>query len=64
MSIYQEAFHIKHAEIVSGVLRYFAKEYDPENEEFWGVVGLLHDLDFEQYPEAHCIKQQELMKAP
>lgn len=59
----KEAFHIKHAEIVSGVLRYFAKEYDPAREEFWAIVGLLHDLDFEQYPEEHCVKQQELMRA-
>jgi len=58
----KETFHIKHAEIVSGVMRYFAKEYDPGREEFWAVVGLLHDLDFEQYPEEHCVKQKELMK--
>jgi predicted hydrolase (HD superfamily) len=58
----KEPFHIKHGEIVSGVMRYFAKEYDPTREEFWAVVGLLHDLDFEQYPEEHCVKQQEIMK--
>ncbi|MDD3350730.1 MAG: hydrolase, partial [Eubacteriales bacterium] len=58
----EEPFHIKHGEIVSGVMRYFAKEYDPQNEEFWAVVGLLHDLDFEKYPEEHCVKQQELMR--
>lgn len=57
-----EEFHLRHAKIVSGVMRYFAKEYDPENEEFWAVVGLLHDLDFELYPDQHCNKQQELMK--
>lgn len=59
----KEAFHVKHAEIVSGVLGYFAKEYDPEREEYWKVVGLLHDLDFEQYPEEHCVKQEEIMRA-
>ncbi|WP_416201138.1 MAG: putative hydrolase (HD superfamily) [Thermocaproicibacter melissae] len=59
----QDAFHLKHAKIVSGVMGYFAKEYDPENVEFWKVVGLLHDLDFEQYPEQHCIKEQEIMRA-
>jgi len=58
----EEAFHIKHGEIVSGVMRYFAKEYDPQREDFWAVVGLLHDLDFEKYPEEHCVKQQEIMK--
>ncbi|MBC8546923.1 hydrolase [Clostridiaceae bacterium NSJ-31] len=58
----QEEFHLRHAEIVSGVMGYFAKEYDPENEEFWRVVGLLHDLDFERFPEQHCVKSQELMR--
>lgn len=58
----KEEFHLRHGEIVSGVMRYFAKEFDPENEEYWAVVGLLHDLDFEQYPEEHCVKGVELMK--
>lgn len=58
----QDEFHLKHAKIVSGVMGYFANEYDSGNVEFWKVVGLLHDLDFEQYPEQHCIKSQELMK--
>lgn len=58
----QDEFHLKHGKIVSGVMGYFAQEYDPENVEFWKVVGLLHDLDFEQYPEQHCIKSQELMR--
>lgn len=58
----QDEFHLRHAKIVSGVMGYFANEYDPENVEFWKVVGLLHDLDFEQYPEQHCIKCQEIMR--
>lgn len=58
----KEEFHLKHAAIVSGVMGWFAKEYDPANEEFWRVVGLLHDLDFEQFPQQHCVKAQELMK--
>ena len=58
----KDEFHLRHGEIVSGVMGYFAQEYDPEQAEFWKVVGLLHDLDFEMYPEEHCIKQQELMK--
>jgi predicted hydrolase (HD superfamily) len=58
----QDPFHLKHAEIVSGVMGCFAKEFDPENEEFWAEVGLLHDLDFERYPEQHCIKEQELLR--
>ncbi len=58
----KEDFHLKHGEIVSGVMRYFAKEYDPEREEFWAVVGMLHDIDFEMYPEEHCVKGQEIMR--
>lgn len=58
----KEEFHLKHGEIVSGVLRYFASEYDPGREEFWAVVGLLHDLDFEEHPEEHCVKGQEIMR--
>lgn len=58
----KEEFHLKHGEIVSGVMGYFAKEFDPEREDYWKVVGMLHDLDFELYPEEHCVKQQELMK--
>ena len=57
-----ERFHLTHAYVVSGVMRYFALQHDPENVEFWRVVGLLHDLDFEQYPEEHCIKAQEIMR--
>lgn len=58
-----EPFHIKHALTVEGVMRYFAKELGySDEEEFWGIVGLLHDLDFEKYPEQHCIKEQEIMK--
>ena len=58
-----EPFHIKHALTVEGVMRYFAKELGyADEEEFWGIVGLLHDLDFEKYPERHCIKEQELMR--
>lgn len=58
----KDEFHLKHGKIVSGVMGYFAKEHDPENTEYWKVVGLLHDLDFELYPEEHCIKSQEIMK--
>lgn len=58
-----EPFHLQHAETVSGVMGYFAKEYDKDNEEYWRVAGLLHDLDFEQYPEEHCRKCRELMRA-
>lgn len=59
----QEAFHLKHALILEGVMKYFAKELGYESDSgFWGQVGLLHDLDFERYPEQHCIKSQEIMR--
>ena len=58
-----EPFHIQHALTVEGVMRWFAKEsgYGDE-EEYWGIVGLLHDIDFEKYPEEHCIKAPELLR--
>ena len=58
----KESFHIKHSQVISETLRYFAKEYDPENEELWAVVGLLHDIDFELYPDEHCVKGVEILK--
>lgn len=59
-----EPFHIRHALTVEGVMQYFAKELGyTDEEEFWGIVGLLHDLDFEQYPQEHCIKEQEIMRS-
>lgn len=59
----KEPFHIQHSLTVEGVMKYFAKELGYEDEaEFWGNVGLLHDLDFELYPEEHCIKEQEIMR--
>ena len=59
----KDKFHIKHALTVEGVMRYFAEKLGYEEEkEFWGIVGLLHDLDFEKYPNEHCIKSQEIMR--
>lgn len=59
----KEKFHLEHAQIVEQTMRYFARKLGyGEEEAFWGIVGLLHDLDFEQYPEEHCIKQQEIMR--
>ena len=57
----KEEFHIRHAYTVEGVMRYFARELEYD-EDFWGIVGLLHDVDFEQYPEEHCKKAPELLK--
>jgi len=58
-----EPFHLHHANVVSGVMRYFAAEFDPGREEYWAVVGMLHDVDFGQYPDEHCVKGEELLKA-
>jgi len=58
----KEDFHLRHAEIVEGVMRYYAGEIAAGEEDFWGIVGLLHDLDFEMYPDQHCIKSQEIMR--
>ena len=59
----KEEFHLQHADIVSGVLAWFAEKYDPENVEFWATVGMLHALDFEEFPEQHCVKTEEMLKA-
>jgi len=52
---------IKHALTVEGVMRYFARKRG-EDEEKWGVIGLVHDLDYEQFPEEHCHKSEEILK--
>ncbi len=57
----KEPFHLQHAETVSKVMGEIAKQYDPENEQFWRVAGMLHDIDFEQWPEQHCVKANELL---
>ena len=56
----KEPFHIQHALTVEGVMRWFAQE-NGEDLEFWGLCGLLHDIDFEVYPEEHCKKAPELL---
>ena len=55
-----EPFHIQHALTVEGVMRWFAQE-NGEGADFWGLCGLLHDVDFEKWPEQHCQKAPELM---
>jgi len=52
---------IKHALAVEGVMRYFARKRG-EDEEKWGIIGLIHDLDYEQFPEEHCHKSEEILK--
>ena len=56
----KEPFHIQHALTVEGVMRWFAQE-NGENVDFWGLCGLLHDIDFELYPDQHCQKAPELL---
>ncbi|QIB70653.1 hydrolase [Aminipila butyrica] len=59
----KDEFHLEHAQVVESTMKYFAKKLGYEGEaEFWGIVGLLHDLDFEQFPEKHCIKEQEILR--
>lgn len=58
----KEPFHIQHAETVSKVMGEFAKVHDPDNVDFWRAVGMLHDIDFEQWPEQHCVKAFELLR--
>jgi len=59
----KEPFHIKHAETVGGVMGWFAAKHDPGREDYWHVVGMLHDVDFEMYPDEHCVKGIELLRA-
>ena len=58
----KESFHIQHALTVEGVMRWFAAEMDcGDNADFWANAGLLHDVDFEMYPEEHCVKAPALL---
>lgn len=59
----QDAFHIQHALTVEGTMKWFARELGyGEEAEYWGIVGLLHDIDFEKYPNEHCVKAPELLR--
>ncbi len=59
----KEPFHIQHGLTVEGVMRWYAKELGYESEaDYWANVGLLHDIDFELYPEQHCLKAPELLR--
>lgn len=58
----KESFHIQHALTVEGVMKWYAKELGyADAETYWGIVGLLHDIDFELYPDEHCRKAPELL---
>ncbi|MDR1862482.1 MAG: hydrolase [Treponema sp.] len=57
-------FHLQHALTVEGIMKWYAQELGYGEElEFWGLAGLLHDIDFEQYPEQHCMKAPELLRS-
>lgn len=59
----QDPFHIQHGLTVEAVMRWYARELGFEDEEeYWGIVGLLHDVDFEKYPEQHCIKAPDILR--
>ncbi len=59
----KEPFHIQHALTVEGVMRWYANELGyGEEEDYWGISGLLHDIDFEMYPDEHCQKAPELLR--
>ncbi len=59
----QDPFHIQHALTVEAVMQWYAKELGyGDDAEYWGIVGLLHDIDFERYPEEHCLKAPELLR--
>ncbi len=59
----KEPFHIQHALTVEAVMKWYAKELGYEEDAgYWGIVGLLHDIDFERYPEEHCLKAPELLR--
>lgn len=59
----KEPFHLQHALTVEGVMRWYARELGyGQEEEFWGITGLLHDIDFELYPKEHCQKAPELLR--
>lgn len=59
----KEAFHIQHALTVEGVMRWYAQELGYEDEiDYWGITGLLHDIDFEMYPDQHCQKAPDILR--
>lgn len=60
----KDPFHIEHGETVEGIMRYFAEQFDPDNVDFWGIVGLLHDVDWEEFQtaEEHTIEGAKMIK--
>lgn len=63
MKYNKDSFHIIHGLTVSGVMKWYAEALGYADEsEYWGIVGLLHDIDYEMYPDEHCVKAQELLR--
>ena len=59
----KDPFHLQHALTLEGVMRWFAEEQGLDKEkEFWAIAGLLHDIDYEEFPDQHCVKAQELLR--
>ena len=59
----KDSFHIQHALTVEAVMKWYARELGyAEEEEYWGIVGLLHDIDFELYPSEHCLKAPKMLR--
>lgn len=59
----KDSFHLQHSLTMEGVMKWFAADQNAGDEEFWGIAGLLHDIDFEQFPDQHCVKAQELLRS-
>jgi predicted hydrolase (HD superfamily) len=60
----KDPFHVQHALTVEGVMRWYSRELGfGEEADFWAIVGLLHDIDFEKYPDEHCTKARELLES-
>jgi predicted hydrolase (HD superfamily) len=60
----RDPFHLQHALTVEGIMKWYARELGHgDDAEFWGIVGLLHDIDFEEFPGEHCLKAPELLRA-
>jgi len=63
MKYNKDSFHIIHGLTVAGVMKWYAETLGYADEsEYWSIVGLLHDIDYEMYPDEHCVKAQELLR--
>ena len=58
----KDPFHLQHGLTMEGVMKWFAADQNSGDDEFWSIAGLLHDIDFEEFPDQHCIKAQELLR--